>query len=875
MVNTTTAGTQQESAVAADANGNFVIVWDDGLNLIARRFTAEGVALTPEFQVSTVSTSTIDFPSIAMADDGRFAVTWKASDGSTDEIYLRVFAAEGTPLTAATLVNATSANEQNKPDVSMDDVGNFVVVWQSFGQDGSDFGIYARRYDAAGAAQGGEVAVNTITAGTQDIPAVTMTPTGDFIATWSDASSGSYEIATQRFSQTTTEAGGTATFEFALATAPTADVTVTLSNGDATEGSLSATMLTFTTADWNVPQTVTVTGLNDALVDGDVPYAITAVASSPDPAYNGVDVPDLRITNLDGDPSLDLDADDSAAAGVDFVAAWTEGAGPVAIADADATLIDPDSANLASLTVTITNLLDGAAEILSADTTGTSIVASYDSGTGVLTLSGSDTVANYQQVLRTVTYDSSADDPTTTARAIDFVASDGVNSTSVATTTLSVVPTNDAPVVDDALVTTLPDLKENEVASAGQTVAALLASGGDLITDPDSGAVEGVAVVAVDDTNGVWEFSTDGGAAWTPFGAVSNTSAVVLTDTPDDRVRFVPTVGFNGAAFLSFRAWDRTDGEVNGTTGVDVSANGGETAYSAAIESATVVVQPTEIRLLFSTSGDTGSSNAPGRPSWNSGDVMSIGDPNLVFEPLGSDGTIDVFAQIESFAADSETTITAVHFVNAAITIGSTSTVDLEAGDLLFATNAAETMTSSNSLSFATGDVVAFRPDVAGDYTSGTFLHVLDQPGTGETTGIALVEENTTVGDVVLSRGSFLFTQAGGSANDIYHFSADEAGAGTTSGTVSVLIDGPDVGVESNQFSGIMLTNEDLFLNGATVPAGSLVTTLTNTDPNVGTNGLSVTGDDVFYLSVATTTMGTGTSSATATLLFEGAGHRG
>ena len=65
------------------------------------------------------------------------------------------------------------------------------------------------------------------------------------------------------------------------------------------------------------------------------------------------------------------------------------------------------------LIVTITNLLDGTDELLAADTTGTLIVASYDSATGTLTLSGSDSAANYQQVLRTIAYDNASDTPDT------------------------------------------------------------------------------------------------------------------------------------------------------------------------------------------------------------------------------------------------------------------------------------------------------------------------------------------------------------------------------------------------------------------------------------------------------------------------------
>ena len=83
-------------------------------------------------------------------------------------------------------------------------------------------------------------------------------------------------------------------------------------------------------------------------------------------------------------PVLDLDADDSSGkSGGDYATSFTEDGGAVLIADADAALSDVDSGNLSSMTVTITNLLDGADEVLSADTTGTSISASYDSGTGV------------------------------------------------------------------------------------------------------------------------------------------------------------------------------------------------------------------------------------------------------------------------------------------------------------------------------------------------------------------------------------------------------------------------------------------------------------------------------------------------------------
>ena len=129
-----------------------------------------------------------------------------------------------------------------------------------------------------------------------------------------------------------------------------------------------------------------------------------------------------------------------------FTASFTEDGGPVAMADADAVLADIDSANLTSLTVRITNLLNGASEVLAANTAGTSITANYDSGTGILTLSGADTVAHYQQVLRTVTYNNASQNPNTTSRVIEFTANDGALASNLATTTLSITAVNDAPV---------------------------------------------------------------------------------------------------------------------------------------------------------------------------------------------------------------------------------------------------------------------------------------------------------------------------------------------------------------------------------------------------------------------------------------------
>ncbi len=100
----------------------------------------------------------------------------------------------------------------------------------------------------------------------------------------------------------TSEAGGTANFKVALNSQPTADVTIGLSSSNPAEGTVSTTSLTFTTANWNVDQTVTVTGVNDLVADGNVNYTIlTATAVSSDGVYNNLNASDVMATNLDDD----------------------------------------------------------------------------------------------------------------------------------------------------------------------------------------------------------------------------------------------------------------------------------------------------------------------------------------------------------------------------------------------------------------------------------------------------------------------------------------------------------------------------------------------------------------------------------------------
>jgi hypothetical protein len=81
-------------------------------------------------------------------------------------------------------VNTYTTTRQRLPAVSSDDAGHFVVVWESDGQDGSGRGVFGQQFDEVGLPQGGEFLVNSYTTFYQQNPAVARSPGGDFVVVW-------------------------------------------------------------------------------------------------------------------------------------------------------------------------------------------------------------------------------------------------------------------------------------------------------------------------------------------------------------------------------------------------------------------------------------------------------------------------------------------------------------------------------------------------------------------------------------------------------------------------------------------------------------------------------------------------------------------
>ena len=118
---------------------------------------------------------------VAMDRDGDFVIVWHSSgnhDGDGYGVYGRRYNAAGLPLGGEFLVNTTTAGSQREPNIAMDNAGNFTVVWDN---DGRPTG---RSFDAAGSPDGGEFRLDTVGGNGRPMPDVAMDFDGDFATVW-------------------------------------------------------------------------------------------------------------------------------------------------------------------------------------------------------------------------------------------------------------------------------------------------------------------------------------------------------------------------------------------------------------------------------------------------------------------------------------------------------------------------------------------------------------------------------------------------------------------------------------------------------------------------------------------------------------------
>ncbi len=142
------------AAIATDKKGNFVITWQseeqggDGVGVLAQRFNKNGKALGSEIQVNTNTDEWQDKPVIVMDDKGNFVIAWYTYwyDGSGEGVFAQRFNKFGKALGSEFQVNTYALSNQQRPAMAIDGKGNFVITWESLGQDGSGYGIFAKMF---------------------------------------------------------------------------------------------------------------------------------------------------------------------------------------------------------------------------------------------------------------------------------------------------------------------------------------------------------------------------------------------------------------------------------------------------------------------------------------------------------------------------------------------------------------------------------------------------------------------------------------------------------------------------------------------------------------------------------------------------------
>lgn len=163
-------------------------------------------------------------------------------------------------------MNSTNSGDQEFCTVAKLPNGGFVAAWSGNGFQGDDQGVYSRAYNAVA------------------FPGLSVT------------NSGSNQV---------TEAGASLTLNISLSTQPSANVTVNIVSSNTNEATISTNVLNFNTSNWNVPQSITVTGVDDLLDDGNINFNVSfSTDASDDATYALLNTFNYAATNLDNDATI-------------------------------------------------------------------------------------------------------------------------------------------------------------------------------------------------------------------------------------------------------------------------------------------------------------------------------------------------------------------------------------------------------------------------------------------------------------------------------------------------------------------------------------------------------------------------------------------
>ncbi|MCA9248042.1 MAG: tandem-95 repeat protein, partial [Planctomycetales bacterium] len=201
----------------------------------------------------------------------------------------------------------------------------------------------------------------------------------------------------------------------------------------------------------NSPAGATITKLNNNTAEirwtptaADLPGPVSfrvLVTDSGNPTEADAESFEVTLEGGNAPPEIDLNgtADGFDSTGEFLWDVDPDNTGSVPIVTTDLSVTAGSEPTIQSATATITNLADGTDEVLSALALGTSLTSAYDSNTGVLTITGPGTAAEFRTVLRRLRYENNALLPTPGERTVEVVLDDGVNTSNTAVARVDVV----------------------------------------------------------------------------------------------------------------------------------------------------------------------------------------------------------------------------------------------------------------------------------------------------------------------------------------------------------------------------------------------------------------------------------------------------
>lgn len=285
--------------------------------------------------------------------------------------------------------------------------------------------------------------------------------------------------------------------------------------------------------------------VNDGVVDSVTAMVnITMVATNDAPVLSGIEADALGFTEGD----------------------------PVTIVTTALTVIDVDSPNLASATVSISAGYQNGGDVLEATSPG-SLSASFNPSNGILSLTGIAPLASYQAALQSVTFRNTSENPSTATRTISFRVSDGADNSNIATRQVAVTAVNDPPVAVAQSVSVTEDTAQ-EITLSG--------------TDADDNAL--TFTIVTPPTHGTL------GTLGTPNCTVVNSCTAAVT--------YTPTTGNNEPDSFTFKVNDGTVDSADATISISMIAvdnpptlTGMETDALAFAEGGTSIVLTTALKV--------------------------------------------------------------------------------------------------------------------------------------------------------------------------------------------------------------------------------------------------------------------------------------